>query len=351
MTSDRPGRTLSLDSYRLLGCSGLRVSPLALGTMTFGSDWGWGADRDETRKIFDAYTGRGGNFIDTANAYTNGTAEQMVGEFARSRRDRLVIATKYTMATRPGDPNSGGTSRKSMVRSVEGSLARLQTDYIDLLYLHMWDGLAPVEEVLRGMDDLVRAGKVLYVGMSDIPAWQVSRMQAIAELRGWAPLIALEIPYNLIERTVERDLIPMAQTMGLGVICWSPLAGGVLTGKYGRADLQAATGPDGGAASRKQVAAGNGFLTARGLDIARVVKEIAAELGTTPSRVALAWTLLNPAVTAPIVGTRSLAQLNDNLGALDTRLDAGQQARLADVSAIELGFPHDALRRLGLARQ
>jgi len=218
--------TTTLDSYRLLGRSGLQVSPLALGTMTFGSDWGWGADRDETKKIFDAYVERGGNFIDSANAYTNGTAEQMVGEFAGSRRDQLVIATKYTMATRPGDPNSGGTSRKSMVRSVEGSLSRLQTDYIDLLYLHMWDGIAPVEEVLRGMDDLVRAGKVLYVGMSDIPAWQVSRMQAIAELRGWAPLIALEIPYNLIERTVERDLIPMAETMGLGVICWSPLGAG-----------------------------------------------------------------------------------------------------------------------------
>jgi len=197
-----PGPGLSLGTYRLLGRSGLRVSPLALGTMTFGSDWGWGADRDETRKIFYAYVERGGNFIDTANAYTNGTAEQMVGEFARSRRDQLVIATKYTMATRPDDPNSGGTSRKSMVRSVEGSLSRLQTDYVDLLYLHIWDGLSPVEEVLRAMDDLVRAGKVLYVGMSDVPAWQVSRMQAIAELRGWAPLIALEIPYNLIERTV-----------------------------------------------------------------------------------------------------------------------------------------------------
>ena len=341
------GPGLSLGAYRLLGRSGLRVSPLALGTMTFGSDWGWGADREETRKIFDAYVERGGNFIDTANAYTNGTAEQMVGEFARSRRDQLVIATKYTMATRPGDPNSGGTSRKSMVRSVEGSLSRLQTDYVDLLYLHMWDGLAPVEEVLRAMDDLVRAGKVLYIGMSDVPAWQVSRMQAIADLRGWAPLIALEIPYNLVERTVERDLIPMAATMGLGVICWSPLASGVLTGKYSRSDL--APGPEGAASSRKEVAAGNGFLTPRGLDIAETVKDIAAELGTTPSRVALAWTLFSPSVTAPIVGARSLAQLEDNLGALDTRLDPAQQARLDEVSAIELGFPHSALRRLALA--
>lgn len=349
VTDDEAGRALSLDSHRLLGRSGLRVSPLALGTMTFGSDWGWGADWDETKAIFDAYVEHGGNFIDTANAYTNGTAEQMVGEFARSRRDQLVIATKYTMPTRPGDPNSGGNSRKSMVRSVEGSLSRLQTDYIDLLYLHMWDSTTPVEEVLRAMDDLVRAGKVLYVGMSDIPAWQVSRMQAIAELRGWTPLIALQIPYNLIERTVERDLIPMAETMGLGIICWSPLASGVLTGKYSRSDLENGNGPSAGSGqpSRKEVATGNGFLTARGLDIAEVVTDIAAEIGTTPSRVALAWTLLRPAVTAPIVGARSLAQLDDNLGALRVELDPRHQARLDEVSAIELGFPHAALRRTG----
>ena len=239
-----------------------------------------------------------------------------------------------------------------MLRSVEGSLSRLQTDYVDLLYLHMWDGTAPVEEVLRAMDDLVRAGKVLYVGMSDIPAWQVSRMQAIAELRSWAPLIALQIPYNLIERTVERDLIPMATTMGLGVICWSPLASGVLTGKYGRSDLQTGAGPEpeSGQSSRKQVAVGNGFLTTRGLDIAEVVKDIAAEIGATPSRVALAWTLLNPAVASPIVGARTLAQLDDNLGALQVELDPGQQARLDEASAIELGFPHEALRRLGFTR-
>jgi aryl-alcohol dehydrogenase-like predicted oxidoreductase len=340
----------SLDSYRSLGRSGLRVSPLALGTMTFGSDWGWGADRDEARTIFDAYVGRGGNFIDTANAYTNGTAEQMVGEFARSRREELVIATKYSMSTRPGDPNAGGNSRKSMIRSVEASLTRLDTDYIDLLYLHIWDGATPVEEVLRGMDDLVRAGKVLYVGISDTPAWQVSRMQAIADLRGWAPLVALQIPYNLVERTVERDLIPMAETMGLGVVPWSPLAGGVLTGKYRRSDLE--SGPDGGSGqpSRKAVAAGNGFLTARGLEIAAVAKDVAAEIGTTPSRVALAWTLLNPAVVTSLVGARTLAQLDDNLGALEIELDSKQRARLDEASTVDLGFPHETLRRLGLSR-
>jgi aryl-alcohol dehydrogenase-like predicted oxidoreductase len=342
---------LSLDTYRLLGRSGLRVSPLALGTMTFGSDWGWGADWHDARAIFETYVQRGGNFIDTANAYTNGTAEQMVGEFAAPRREELVIATKYSMSTRPGDPNAGGNSRKSMIRSVEASLTRLRTDYIDLLYLHIWDGATPVEEVLRGMDDLVRAGKVLYVGISDTPAWQVSRMQAIAELRGWAPLVALQIPYNLVERTVERDLIPMAETMGLGVVPWSPLAGGVLTGKYRRSDLESGSGRGRGQPSRKDVAAGNGFLTARGLDVAEVVKGIAAETGTTPSRVALAWTLLNPAVVASLVGARTPAQLEDNLGALELELDSGQRARLDEASAVDLGFPHESLRRLGLSRR
>ena len=327
-----------LDSYRLLGRSGLRVSPLALGTMTFG----WGTDQDAARAIFDAYVGRGGNFVDTANGYANGTSEEMVGEFAQSRREELVIATKYSMPMRSGDPNSGGNSRKSMVRSVEDSLMRLRTDYIDLLYLHIWDGSTPVEEVLRAMDDLVVAGKVLYVGISDIPAWQVSRMQAIADLRGWAPLVALQIPYNLVERTVEADLIPMAETMGLGVVAWSPLAGGVLTGKYSKADL----GPESGY-TRKAVAAGNGFLTARGLEIAEVVRETAAKLGTSPGRVALGWTLLNPAVVAPIVGARTLAQLEDNLGVFDVTLDSEQRARLAEASAVELGFPHESLRRLG----
>jgi aryl-alcohol dehydrogenase-like predicted oxidoreductase len=338
---------LSLGSYRLLGRSGLRVSPLALGTMTFGSDWGWGADWDDARAIFEAYVERGGNFIDTANAYTNGTAEQMVGEFAASRREELVIATKYSMPTRPGDPNAGGNSRKSMIRSVEASLTRLRSDYIDLLYLHIWDGATPVEEVLRAMDDLVRAGKVLYVGISDTPAWQVSRMQAIADVRGWAPLIALQIPYNLVERTVERDLIPMAETMGLGVVPWSPLAGGVLTGKYRRSDLDSEPGEGSGPSSRKAVAAGNGFLTARGLDIAAVVVDIAAEAGSTPSRVALAWTLLNPAVVTSLIGARTLAQLDDNLGALQLRLDSSHRARLQEASAIDLGFPHETLRRLG----
>ncbi|MEV0357746.1 aldo/keto reductase [Nocardia sp. NPDC050697] len=334
----------ALDDYRLLGRSGLRVSPLSLGTMTFGSEWGWGADAAEARTIFDTYLDRGGNFIDTASAYTDGTSERFLGEFAADRRDSLVIATKYTMLRRPGDPNSGGNQRKSMVTSVEASLRNLNTDYLDLLYLHAWDYRTPVEEILRGMDDLVRSGKVLYVGISDAPAWQVSRMQAIADLRGWAPLIALQIEYNLVERTVERELVPMARELGLGVIPWSPLASGVLTGKYGRADLNIETSAD-AAGSRRNVAASAGSLTERALGIADVVREIARAAGYTPAQVALAWVLRQPGVTSPIVGARTLDQLTDNLGALEVEFSAEQLDRLERASAIELGFPHDFLRR------
>ncbi|NMO17416.1 aldo/keto reductase [Pyxidicoccus fallax] len=332
---------LSLDTYRLLGRSGLRVSPLSLGTMTFGSDWGWGADVEESRRLFDTYVDRGGNFIDTASFYTNGSSEQLVGTFSEGKRERLVLATKYTLATRPGDPNSGGNHRKNMVRTVEQSLARMKTDYIDLLYLHAWDGTTPVEEVLRAMDDLVRAGKVLYLGISDTPAWQVSRMQALADVRGWTPFVALQIEYSLIQRTVERELMPMARELGLGVIPWSPLASGVLTGKYSKADLEPAG--SGIATSRKGVAQVSGSLSARGLAIAEVVKEVARSVERTPAQVALAWTLRNPAVTSPIIGARTLAQLEDNLGALEVELPDNVLARLHEASAIEMGFPHDFL--------
>ncbi|RJO69879.1 aldo/keto reductase [Nocardia panacis] len=339
-TNEKP----TLDTYRLLGRSGLRVSPMSLGTMTFGSDWGWGAERDESRKIFDTYVGQGGNFIDTASQYTNGSSERLLGEFSKGIRESLVLATKYTMLRRPGDPNSGGNHRKSMFASVEESLRRLDTDYLDLLYLHVWDSTTPVEEILRGLDDLVRQGKVLYVGISDTPAWQVARMQTLAELRGWSPLIALQIEYSLVERTVERDLVPMARELGLGVIPWSPLASGVLAGKYTRADLgsQAEGSPEG---TRKNVAAASGALTERALTIADTVKEVAAELGRTPSQVALAWVLRKPGVTAPIIGARTAAQLTDNLGALEVEFSDDQLARLEQVSAIELGFPHDMIAR------
>lgn len=333
---------LTLDTYRLLGRSGLRVSPLALGAATFGTEWGWGAEQDEARKLFDLYVERGGNFIDTAITYTNGSSERLLGEFTRDNRENLVLATKYTTLRRPGDPNSGGPHRKSLFASVEASLRQLNTDYIDLLYLHVWDSTTPVEEILRGMDDLVRQGKVLYVAMSNVPAWQVSRMQAIADLRGWSPLVALQIEYSLIERTGERDLIPMAREMGLGVLPYSPLAGGVLTGKYSRDDLTT-TNVAVGDGTRKSVTIANGALTERNFAIVDVVKEVATELGRTPAQVGLAWTLQNPAVTAPIIGARTPAQLEDNLGALEVDFTASQLARLDEAGAIDLGVPHALL--------
>jgi aryl-alcohol dehydrogenase-like predicted oxidoreductase len=332
--------SLTLDTYRLLGRSGLRVSPLALGTATFGTEWGWGAERDEARKLFDTYVERGGNFVDTANTYTDGTSERMLGEFTRDHRESLVLATKYTTLRRPGDPNSGGAHRKSLFASVENSLRQLDTDYLDLLFLHVWDDTTPVEEILRGMDDLVRQGKVLYVAMSNAPAWEISRMQTIADLRGWSPLVALQIEYSLINRAAERDLIPMARAMGLGVTPYSPLGGGVLSGKYTRADL---TAPDSGDSNRKSFNAGMGMVTERTLAIADVVREVAEELGRTPAQVALAWTLRNPGVTAPVIGARTPEQLAGNLGALEVDFTPGQLARLDEVSAIDLGYPHDLL--------
>jgi aryl-alcohol dehydrogenase-like predicted oxidoreductase len=333
-----------LDHYRLLGRSGLRIAPLTLGTMTFGVGPGWGADDATAERILGAYAERGGNSIDTANFYANGESERVVGRLVSGQRDRFVIASKYSLTMRPGDPNASGNHRRNMVRSVEDSLARLGTDYIDLLYLHVWDGSTPVEEILRAFDDLVRAGKIVYAGLSDTPAWQASRMHAIADVRGWTPLVALQIPYNLTERTVERELIPMAAEMGMGVLPWSPLAGGVLTGKYGQADLHAAPGArplklD----SRKEINLSTGRLSERNLALAAVVKMIALELEHTPAQVALAWTLLNPAVTSTILGTRTLAQLQDNLGALEVTFSDDQVARLNAASRIDLGFPHEFL--------
>jgi aryl-alcohol dehydrogenase-like predicted oxidoreductase len=334
--------TTTLDTYRHLGRSGLRVSPLALGAATFGNDWGWGAEQDAARELFDLYVERGGNFIDTAVTYTNGTSERLLGDFARTRRDSLVLATKYTTLRRPEDPNSGGASRKSLFGAVETSLRQLGTDYIDLLYLHVWDPTTSAEEVLRGLDDLVRQGKVLYVAISNTPAWQVARLQTMADLRGWSPLVALQLEYNLIERTGERDLLPMAQELGLGTVLWSPLAGGVLTGKYSRQDLTAAP-PAPGESVRKSFNVALGGVNERSLAIADVVTDVAAELGHTPAQVALAWTLQNPQVTAPVVGARTPEQLLDNLGALDVDLSPAQLARLDEISSIDLGFPHAML--------
>jgi aryl-alcohol dehydrogenase-like predicted oxidoreductase len=334
---------MQLDDYITLGRSGLRISPLSLGTMTFGTDWGWGADETEARRIFDLYTERGGNFIDTANVYTGGSSERLLGKFMAGRRESVVLATKYSCNMQPGNPNAGGNHRRNLVRSVEASLKRLDTDYIDLLYLHAWDGLTPADEVMRGFDDLVRAGKVLYAGISDTPAWQIARMQTLAELRGWAPLVALQIEYSLVERTVERELLPMAQELGLGVLAWSPLASGVLTGKYSRADLDHQKG-QGVSGSRKDIAMGNGALTERSLAIAEQVQQIAREKSCSPAQVALAWLLQRPGQPVmPIIGARTLAQFQDNLGALELALTPDEAQRLDAASAVALGFPHDFL--------
>lgn len=335
---------MQLDDYRLLGRSGLRVSPLALGTMTFRVGAGsWGSSDEEARAMVDMYVDRGGNFIDTADFYGQmGQSEVLLGELVKGRRDRLVISTKYSLTTEPGNPNASGNHRKNMVRSVEDSLRRMGTDYIDLLYLHMWDFRTPVDEILRSFDDLVRAGKVLYIGLSDTPAWQASRMQAIAELRGWTQFCALQIAYSLVERTVEREMIPMAREMGLGVSPWAPLGQGVLTGKYTRADLVPGDMSDIG--SRKAINAVTGKLTERNLDIADLVVEIAKEIGCTPAQLAVAWTLANSAVCSPVVGVRTPAQLEDNLGALAVEIAPEQLARLDAISAVPPVFPIDVLK-------
>lgn len=328
----------ALDHYRLLGRSGLRISPLSLGTMTFGSDWGWGADDAEAGRIFDAYIERGGNFVDTSVNYTDGASERILAGLIRARRERIVVATKFTMARDPGNINSGGNHRLNLVRSVEASLKQLETDRIDLLYLHAWDFTTSPEEVMRALDDLVRAGKVLYLGICNTPAWRVAQMQTLSDLRGWSPFVALQIEYSLVERSVEHELLPMAEAMGLGVLPWSPLGGGVLTGKYAHADLTDANAAD-ISPTRKGVIASSGQLTERALEVAGVVREVAEALDATPAQVALAWTLRHPAVVSPIIGARTLAQAEDNFGALEIVFTDAQRDRLDAVSAIAPIFP------------
>jgi aryl-alcohol dehydrogenase-like predicted oxidoreductase len=329
---------LTLDSYRLLGRSGLRVAPLALGTMTFGEVWG--AEEGESRRIFDAYIDRGGNFIDTAGFYAQGRSEELTGKFAQGKRDRLVISTKYSLAVTAGDPNAAGNGRKNMFRSVEDSLKRLRTDYIDLCFLHVWDDTTPPDEILRAFDDLVRQGKVQYIGVSDTPAWQVARLQVTAELRGWTQFAALQVEYNLLQRTAERELIPMASRLGIGVMPWSPLASGILSGKYVN-DALAGADPVGG---RGAMLSAHGRVNERAIAVAKEVARVADRLSATPAQIALAWTLANPSVDAPLLGARTLRQLEDNLGALEVELDDEALAQLEGASRIELGFPHDFLK-------
>jgi aryl-alcohol dehydrogenase-like predicted oxidoreductase len=337
---------LALDRYRLLGRSALRVSPLCLGTMTFGTEWGWGSDSSVARAQLDLYAERGGNFIDTANFYTGGTSESLLGEFLEGRRDRFVLATKYTSNMRPGDPNAGGNHRKNLVQSLEASLTRLHTDHVDLYWVHVDDQLTPIEETMRALDHVVRQGKVLHVGISDMPAWKVAQANTLADFRGWSPFTALQVEYSLVQRAPERDLLPMAQALGLAVTPWSPLGGGVLAGKYTKGDLPKsdATAPASPSGTRKDVVVAFSMLTERTLAIADAVKAVAKEAGASPSQVAIRWLLEQPGVTSPILGARTLEQLKDTLGALDVRLSPEQLGKLDAASRIELGFPHDFLR-------
>jgi aryl-alcohol dehydrogenase-like predicted oxidoreductase len=325
--------------YRLLGNSGLRVSEAALGTMTFGDDWGWGAAKDESRKVYDAFREAGGNFIDTANLYTNGTSESFLGEFMQGHRHSIVMATKYTNAVPGTDPNAAGNHRKSMMQAVEASLKRLGTDYIDLYWVHVWDQITPVEEVMRGLDDLVRQGKVLYVGISDAPAWWIAQANTLAHLRGWSPFIGLQIEYSLIERTVERELVPMSKALNLGLTAWAPLSNGVLTGKYHghRSSDQS------GEAGRMNNDMLKEFVPERQRTdrIIAAVKTVSDEVGRSMAQVALAWLRYRPVPVIPIIGARKLSQLQDNLASFDLTLSADQLKTLDEASRIELGFPHD----------
>src|SRR6267142_739636 len=326
--------------YKLLGKSGLRVSELCLGTMTFGEDWGWGSTKDESRKVYDAFLEAGGNFIDTANVYTSGTSERLLGEFLHGQREHIVLATKYTNAAPGTDPNAAGNHRKSMVQALEASLKRLKTDYIDLYWVHIWDQITPVEEVMRGLDDLVRQGKILYVGISDAPAWWVAQANTLAELRGWTQFIGLQLEYSLIERTVERELIPMAKALNLGVLAFSPLAGGFLTGKY-----HGEGKPDGGRMTNEGVKAFYPEREQRAALMISAVKSVSEQTGRSMAQVALAWLRHRTVPVIPIIGARKVSQLQDNLASLDLELSAEQLNSLDGASRIEPGFPQSIYDR------
>ena len=329
-----PITTTTTMKYKLLGRSGLRVSEICLGTMTMGEEWGYGADAAESYRQYKTFVDAGGNFIDTANRYTEGTSERLLGSFMKDMRQQIVMATKYSLRTALGGVNDGGNHRKNMVESLESSLRRLDTDYVDVFYLHAWDFTTPVDEVMRGLDDLVRSGKVLYVAISDTPAWIVSRANTMAELRGWSRFIGCQVEYSLIQRTPERDLLPMADALELGVTAWAPLAGGALTGKY----LNAGANDDLGRTKAVSIRRNE-----RSTAIAQKAADIAKEKGCTPTQVALSWVRQQGSCTIPIVGARTADQLKDSLGCVDVVLNTEELAALNAVSAIELGFPHDFL--------
>ena len=315
-------------NYKLLGRSGLKVSELCLGTMGFGKEWNWGADKETSFKILETFANSGGNFIDTANRYTEGTSEKIIGEFVNSNRDNFVLATKYSLHDNLINVNASGNNRKNMMRSVEESLKRLNTNFIDLLYLHIWDNLTPMDEVLRGLDDLVRQGKVNYIGISDTPAWLVSQGQTMAELMGWSRFVALQVEYSLLQRTPERELIPMAKHYNMTVTPWAPLAGGALTGKYLVGD-------------KGRLGAESKRLNERAVKITQEVVSIAKELNVQPSSVALKWTMQQGFSCIPIIGATKPDQFLENLKCLDVLLTDEHIKRLNEVSKIELGFPGD----------
>jgi aryl-alcohol dehydrogenase-like predicted oxidoreductase len=325
---------MPLDHYVTLGRSGLRVSPFCLGAMTFGEDLGWGSSVGDSESILDRYIELGGNFIDTANLYTKGHSEKIIGDHIghqSAKRDRLVIATKFSGNHYLGDPNGGGSSRKSVVAACEQSLRRLQTDYIDLYWLHNWDKHTPIDETMATLHELVRAGKVRYLGISDTPAWKTTQAQMIAQFRGWAPFVGLQIEYSLLERTVEGELIPMAVELGMGVTPWSPLRGGVLSGKYTRENA--------GQGDVTKRAWNTNYLSEKTYLLLDELKRIATALDTTVARVALAWVQRRPGVSSTIIGARTLAHLEDNIKALEVKLSAEQSAKLDELTKPTLNFP------------
>lgn len=326
-------------NYYTLGNSGLRVSRLALGTMTFGTEWGWGADRETARAMVDAYVDAGGNFFDTADLYTGGTAETWLGEFIAERglRDRAVIATKFTFNAEPGNPNGGGNGRKNLMRAVDASLKRLSTDYIDLYLLHVWDSLTPAEEVMRTMDDLVRAGKIRHVGLSDVPAWYAARAQTIAELRGYEPVSALQLEYSLAERSIEHEFVPFGTRHGAGIMVWSPLASGLLSGKYRPIQDGNAGRLDG---FRNTTHPGFRKFSERNWAIVAELEKVAAELGRSMPQVAVNWVATQPGIATVILGATKLAQMQDNLAALDFTIPPELRERLDHISKTPPPFPY-----------
>ncbi|MDC0741669.1 aldo/keto reductase [Polyangium mundeleinium] len=333
---------MSLDRYYLLGRSGLRVSRLALGTMTFGTDgaWGaWGSTEETARAVFDRYLDAGGNFLDTADLYTRGTSETLLGKFIAERgaRDRVVLTTKYTYGLDPGNPNAGGNGRKNMIRAVEASLRRLGTDYIDLYLLHTWDRLTPAEEVVRTFDDLVRAGKIRYAGLSDVPAWYAARAQTFAEAHALTPFINLQLQYSLVERHIEHEFVPLAQTLGMGITAWSPLGGGLLSGKYRPSQGR---GEGEGRLTTNDAGSQLGLFTEHNWGVVAAVEKAAKELGRSMAQVALNWTATQPGIGSVILGATKLAQLEDNLAALDFEIPAELRKELDRASAHPRPFPY-----------